>query len=164
VIDCEGGYFAGDASGGAFFDKQGKKIKDIADDGSGKKLEALHLSNFLAAVRTRKSSELACEALEGHRSAACCHMANISHRLGKQARPEAIRATIQASGELSDAFDRCREYLRENGVDLGATPATLGPWVTFDAKQEQFVGNFAKQANALSKRDYRKPYVVPKLA
>ena len=61
VIDCKGGYFAGDAAGGAFFDKQGKKIKDIPDDGSAKKLEASHLSNFLAAVRNRKSSELACE-------------------------------------------------------------------------------------------------------
>jgi hypothetical protein len=29
VIDCEGGYFAGDATGGAIFDTQGKKIKDI---------------------------------------------------------------------------------------------------------------------------------------
>src|SRR6185503_1507693 len=164
VIDCEGGYFAGDASGGALFEKQGKKIKDIPDDGSGKKLEALHLSNFLAAVRNRKSSELACEALEGHRSAACCHMANISHRLGKQASVEKIRAAIKANGELADAFNRCGEYLRENGVDLGVTPATLGPWVTYDAKQEKFVGDFAKQANALSKREYRKPYVVPKLA
>src|SRR5690348_18382668 len=25
VIDCEGGYFAGDGSGGALFDRQGKK-------------------------------------------------------------------------------------------------------------------------------------------
>ncbi len=45
VIDCEGGYFAGDASGGAVFDHQGKKIKDILDDGSSKKLETSHLSN-----------------------------------------------------------------------------------------------------------------------
>ena len=29
VIDCEGGYFAGDASGGAFFDRQGKKVQDL---------------------------------------------------------------------------------------------------------------------------------------
>jgi predicted dehydrogenase len=164
VIDCEGGYFAGEASGGAFFDKQGKKIKDITDDGSGKNLEALHLSNFLAAVRSRKSGELACEALEGHRSAACCHLPNISHRLGKQASPGEIRATITANGELSDAFDRCREYLRENGVDLGATPPTLGPWVSFDAKQERFVGNFAEPANSLSRRSYREPYVVPTVA
>jgi inhibitor of KinA sporulation pathway (predicted exonuclease) len=89
---------------------------------------------------------------------------NISHRLGKQASVEETRAAIKANGELSDAFERFREYLRENGVDLGATPATLGPWVTYDLKQEQFVGDFAKRANALSKRDYRKPFVVPKLA
>ena len=83
MIDCEGGYFAGDASGGAFFDKQGKKIKDIPDDGSSKALETAHLSNFVAAVRSRKASDLAAEALQGHLSAACCHMANVSHRLGK---------------------------------------------------------------------------------
>jgi len=164
VIDCEGGYFAGDASGGALFDKQGKKIKDIPDDGESKRLEVSHLSNFLAAVRSRKASDLAAEALQGHLSAACCHMANISHRLGKQLRPEAIRPAIQANRKLSDAFDRCREYLRENGVDLDMTPATLGPWVTFDPKRERFVRDFAGPANKLSQRDYRKPFVVPKIA
>ena len=136
----------------------------MPDDGSYKTLETTHLANFVAAVRSRKAGDLAAEALQGHCSTACCHMANVSHRIGKQSPPEAIRATIQASRELSDAFDRCREYLRENGVDLGATPATLGPWVTFDPKQERFVGNFAAAANKLSRRQYRKPFVVPKLA
>jgi hypothetical protein len=91
-------------------------------------------------------------------------MANVGYRLGKQARPEDIRETIQANRELSDAFERCREYLRENGVDLGATPAVLGPWVSFDSRQERFVKGFADQANALSKREYRQPFVVPKIA
>jgi len=88
-------------------------------------------------------------ALQGHLSAACCHMANISYRLGKQSAPEAIGETIRGNRELSDAFDRCGEYLRENGVDLESTPATLGPWVTFDPKQERFVQDFAAPANAL---------------
>jgi hypothetical protein len=91
-------------------------------------------------------------------------MANISYRLGKQSPPEAIRATTQGNRELSDAFDRCNEYLLRNGVDLGATPATLGPWVTFDPKQERFVQDFAGDANKLLKRDYRAPFVVPKIA
>lgn len=164
VIDCEGGYFAGDASGGAFFDNQGKKIKDIPDDGGSKKLEVLHLSNFVAAVRSRKADDLAAEALQGHLSAACCHLANISYRLGKETLPGTIRETIRANHELSDAFERCREYLRENGVDLGATPAILGPMVTFDAQQELFVGDFARQANALARREYRRPFVLPKVA
>ena len=164
IIDCEGGYFAGGSSGGALFDHRGKKIKDIRDDGEVGLLDATHLSNFLAAVRDRKAGDLAAEAVEGHLSAAGCHMANISHRLGKQLSPEAIRETIGSSRELADAFDRCREYLRENGVDLDVTPATLGPWVTFDPDKEQFVQDFADAANKLSRREYRKPFVVPELA
>jgi predicted dehydrogenase len=164
VIDCEGGYFAGDASGGAVFDNQGKKIKDIPDDGSAGRLEASHLANFVAAVRSRKAGDLAAEALQGHLSAACCHVANISYRLGKQSAPEAIREKVQANRELLDAFERCREYLRENGVDLSATPAVLGPWVTYDPKRERFVNDFADQANELSQRHYRAPFVVPKVA
>jgi predicted dehydrogenase len=164
VIDCEGGYFAGDASGAAVFDKQGGKINDIPDDGGFKNLEVSHLSNFVAAIRSRKTSDLVAEALLGHLSAACCHMANISYRLGKHSPSETIQETIRENRELSDAFERCREYLRENGIDLGTTPAVLGPWVTFDAKQERFVQDFADEANELSRREYREPFVVPKLA
>jgi len=160
VIDCEGGYFAGDGTGGAIFDKQGKKIKDIRAEGNAEGLETKHLANFVAAVRSREVNDLAADALVGHVSAACCHMANISHRLGKQSPPEAIRATIEGNRELTDAFERCREYLRENNVDLGATPAALGPWVTFDSKEQRFVNDFAAEANELSRRQYREPFVV----
>ncbi|MFO0889494.1 MAG: Gfo/Idh/MocA family oxidoreductase [Isosphaeraceae bacterium] len=164
LIDCEGGSFAGDSTGGAFFDRQGKKIQDLGKGDSPDALERAHLSAFLAAVRSRKAGDLAAEAIEGHRSTACCHMANLSHRIGKQASPEAIRTAISGSVEMADAFDRCREYLRENGVDLDATPATLGPWVTLDPKQGRFVGDFADAANELSRRTYRSPYVVPEVA
>jgi predicted dehydrogenase len=163
MIDCEGGYFAGDASRGAIFDRQGKKVRDLGEGDSPKTLELAHLSAFLAGVRSRKASDLAAEALEGHRSTACCHMANVSHRLGKQTSPEAIRAAITGNADMADAFERCREYLRGNGVDLDAAAATLGPWVTLDAKQGRFVGDFADAANALSRREYRKPFVVPDL-
>jgi predicted dehydrogenase len=163
VIDCEGGYFAGDATGGAVFDKEGKKIKDIVDDGSSKRLETTHLANFVAAVRSRKATDLAAEALEGHISTACCHMANISHRLGKASPPQAIRSRIEGKRELTDAFERCREYLRENGVDLGATQATLGPWVTFDSKEGRFIQDFAAEATRLSRREYREPFVLPEV-
>jgi hypothetical protein len=164
LIDCEGGYFAGDASGGALFDRQGKKIRDLGKGDTPKDLEIAHLSAFLAGVRSRKSSDLAAEAIEGHRSTACCHLANVSHRLGKTSSPEAIRASLTGNAEMADAFDRCREYLRENGVDLDATQATLGPWVTLDAKKGRFVGDFAEAAEGLSRRrEYRKPFVVPDL-
>jgi len=88
-------------------------------------------------------------------------MANVSYRLGKRTDPEAILASIHGNGELSDAFQRCREHLRGNGIDLTATPAVLGPWVSWDCDQERFVGPFSQQAVALSKREYRAPFVVP---
>lgn len=163
VVDCEGGYFAGDGSGGALFDKQDKKIKDVRGDRGPRALETDHLSNFIAAVRSRRTSDLAAEAVEGYRSVACCHMANTSHRLGALTPPEAIRSAINGNRELADAFDRCREYLQRNGVDLGATPAALGPWLTFDPDQERFVGEFADAANKLSRREYRGPFVVPEI-
>src|SRR5258707_14878681 len=115
-------------------------------------LELAPLSASLAGVRSRKASDLAAEALEGHRSTACCHMANVSPRLGKQSSPEAIRAAITGNAEMAAAFERCRAYLRENGVALDATSAPLGPWVSLDAKQGRFVGDFADAANELSRR------------
>jgi len=163
IIECEGGWLAGDASRVEVFDSSGKKIKEFRDDQGNADLETAHLANFVAAVKSRKAAALNAEAAEGHFSAACCHMANVSHRLGKRAAPEAIRDVIRSQPEMAEAFERCQEHLRANGVDLRADQAVVGPWVTFDHVQGRFVGPFAEAANALSRRDYRKPFVVPTL-
>jgi len=68
------------------------------------------------------------------------------------------------NGQLTDAFQRRREHLRENGVDLRNTRGVLGPWVSLDPKTERFVGEFAEGANALATRTYRQPFAVPPLA
>lgn len=164
VIDCEGATFAGESTGGTLFDKRGKKIKDFTNERGGARLEVIHLENFIDAIRSRKADELACEAWQGHCSAAACHLANVSHRLGQEASPDAIRERVKGKAEFSDSFERCRAYLAENGVNLAATPAVLGPWVTYDAKQGRFVGEFADGANALSHRQYRAPFVMPEIA
>ena len=43
---------------------------------------ALHFENFRKAAISRRVSELNCDVLEGHLSAALCHLANISYRTG----------------------------------------------------------------------------------
>ncbi len=43
---------------------------------------ALHFENFRKAVISRRVSDLNCDVLEGHLSAALCHLANISYRTG----------------------------------------------------------------------------------
>jgi len=164
VVECEGGYLVGDSSGAAAFDGEDRQIREFPADGKPREMEVSHLANFVEAVRSRKADNLAAEAWEGHASAAGSHMANVSHRLGRQAPPEAIRETIRGNRDLSDAFERCREYLRQNGVDLDGTKAVVGPWVTFDSRRERFVGEFADRANELSRREYREPFVVPEIA
>ena len=41
-----------------------------------------HADNFLKAVKSRKHTDLNCDIEVGHISAALCHMANISYRVG----------------------------------------------------------------------------------
>ena len=96
VIDCENGYLAGDASGLTLFDRQGAKIKDLHPSPAAD-LEVAHMTSFLSAVRSCKRAELTAAALEGHLSAACCHLANISYRLGQQARPEAVQERVHGT-------------------------------------------------------------------
>ncbi|MBM3735077.1 MAG: Gfo/Idh/MocA family oxidoreductase [Acidobacteria bacterium] len=45
---------------------------------------APHMANFLAAVRSRKHTDLNCDVEEGHLSAALCHLANISYRVNRR--------------------------------------------------------------------------------
>ena len=164
VIQCEGGYYAGDSAGGAIFDRKGQKIKDLPEGRFPEFADAPHLGNFLSAVRSRRAADLHAEVLEGHLSTGCCHIANISYRLGKHLPPGAILESIRGNAELADAFERCRDYLRANNIDLAATQAVLGPWVTLDGARERFVGEFADGANALCRRAYRQPFVVPEVS
>ena len=173
VVTCEGGYTAGDFTGSAAYDKEGKKIKDFLPEGASKgaaaqesfnSLDLRHATNFIEAVRSRSRAGQKAEAQVGHVSTGCSHLANASYRLGKQSPPEAILETVRDKGDLADAFERCRDYLGESGIDLQTVPATLGPWVSFDAASERFTGPFAEEANQLSRRVYREGFVVPEVA
>jgi predicted dehydrogenase len=163
VIDCEGGYCVAEAAAATVFDHLGKKIREFRSEQSGSEMLRAHLANFLSAVQSRDSASLNAEAAQGHLSAICFHGANISHRLGTLADPGEILATIGENRLATDAFERCSEHLKKNGVDLQKTSATLGPSLQLDVEQEEFVGGLAKESNALSRRTYREPFVVPEL-
>ncbi len=155
VIHCEGGYF----DGGWAYDNDGKKIRQFKRDGGGS-----HQRNFIDAVRSRKQSDLNAPIIEGHLSSALCHTGNISHRLGRQASQDEIRDAIRSEPEALETFDRFKEHLAANGVDISKTQATLGPWLKMDPRKERFTGPspLTRRANRLLTRDYRKPFVVPK--
>ena len=155
VIHCEGGHvLVPNYDSAIAYDKNGKEVKswDGADD---------HFENFIKAVRSKKREDLNAEVLEGHISAALCHTGNISHQIGSKKSVEEIKQAIGADVGAGETFDRMVTHLQANGVDLAATPLTLGPVLNFDPKTEKAVGNDA--AAKLLTREYRAPFVVPEI-
>ena len=152
IVECENGSVViGSYEAGVAYDKDGKEIKRFKGGGD-------HYANFLKAVQSRKITDLNADILEGHLSSALCHTGNISYRLGKQMPTKDILAHIKSDKVASESFGRMMEHLKINEVDLDKTPATVGPVLTMDPKTERFKGN--DKANAMLKRDYRKPYII----
>jgi predicted dehydrogenase len=153
VVECEGGHVSVPSySSATAYDKDGKELKKWSGATN-------HMANFYQAMRSRKRSDLHAEILEGHLSSALCHTGNISYRLGHGQNPEAIREAIKSEPGGEETFQRMLEHLQANEVDVMKDKITLGPVLSFNPKTERFVGNSA--ADALLKRDYRSPFVVP---
>ncbi len=158
VIDCEGGYIVVPGYFNAIaYDKAGKVVKEFkGKDG--------HMQNFMDVVRSRKLADRRGPIEEGHVSSALCHLGNISHQLGKTATPDSVREKIKSDRFLAEAYGRMEQHLGANKVDLKKTPPTLGILLTVDGNKESFTGVDAAAANAMLKRNYRAPFVVPQLA
>jgi predicted dehydrogenase len=153
IIHCEGGHvLVPDYNSATAFDKDGKEIKKWSGSED-------HFANFISAVRSRKSDDLHADILQGHLSSALCHTGNISYRLGQKKSQEEITAALKADHDLTEAFGRMSDHLRENGVDFAKDHATLGMALNMDPKAERFKDN--DKANAMLRREYRAPFVVP---
>lgn len=153
VIDCEGGDLVIPSYTLAIaHDRDGKELKKF--DGGGD-----HFENFITAVRSRKHTDLHADILDGHLSAALCHTANISYRLGKKLSPDKIKRALRDNADMAEAFGRMEAHLGANQVDLQKTPATMGAVLKLDVRAERFTNS--REGNKLLTRDYRKPFVVP---
>jgi predicted dehydrogenase len=115
--------------------------------------------NFIDAIRSRKAEDLDAHALEGHYSAALCHMANISYRLGTDVPYDKAAASFADNKKASELLEKVRDHLKDNAVTLDDTTYRVGRLLKVDVANEAFVGD--DEANKLLTRVYRAPYTIP---
>jgi predicted dehydrogenase len=161
VFHLEAGIIHGDG-GGTFLPKGSDKPAPLPKPD----VEVLrgpggdHFGNFLAAVRSRKVSDLNADIQEGHYSAALCHLANISYRLGQDV---SFNRPTRAFGDNKEAYEtlaRLEDHLGQgNGLKLTEEKYRLGRKLVVDATSESVADD--ADARRLLTRNYRKPFVVP---
>ncbi len=150
----------GTITNSAFFPRNSDKPANLPGlDPLGVRDES-HFANFLAAVRDRTPDTLAASILEGHRSSALCHLANISYQLG---RPVASggQTPTQIAPLYREAIEQMYTHLAEVGATILNTNGRVGPRLDFDPETERFHGDHADKANALLSRESRAPFAPP---
>jgi len=100
------GYLSVDSTGyQVFLGEKHERVKDVkAKEGIWDTQP--HFDNFIAAVRTRKASDLNADIEEGHQSAALCHLANISFLLGRKLKVDPAKENFGADGEANAMLTR----------------------------------------------------------
>ena len=133
----------------AFFDVDGKQQQEWKGGGD-------HFANFIEAVAANDPQRLAAPIVDGHRSSAFCHYGIVSHRLGAMQSPDGVAVATKDLPPLAEAWQRMRDHLLANGVDLSATPVTVGRALAIDKASGDFGGD--AEASALCHRVCREPY------
>ncbi len=150
---------AGDIVNGEFYPKGSEEKAPLPDVEVKLGPGGDRLKNFLAAVRSRNRADLNAEILEGHYSAALCHLCNMSIRLGSKVPFRPRDAFFETDSDAADVLDRTEKHLAANGLDIEKSGFTLGRKLVVDAKTESIVDD--PEANQLLTRHYRKGFEVP---
>jgi hypothetical protein len=120
-----------------------------------------HFANFIAAVRSRKQEDLNADILEGHLSAALCHLANVSYRRGELVPFNGQTKAFGDDKEANEALERMQEHLKDNRVALDGQQYRLGRKLIVNAQAERIEDD--PEANRLLTRTYRKPFTTSEL-
>jgi predicted dehydrogenase len=153
IFHCEGGTIIGKQ----FFPKG--KQEGVPIPASSRGPWSSHFGNFVAAVRSRQTSDLNADILEGHRTSALCHLANISYRLGESLPFDPRTKAFGDNREAYETLARMEQHLEANQLPVADLKCHVGRKLAVDVDGETIVGD--DEARALLSRAYRTPFVVP---
>ena len=162
IVHCEGGYVQISESGTCgIYDNNNKKITQFQDGGLGS-----HPANFVAAMRSRKQTDIHGRIENCHASTSLCHLANISYLVGAEKSDAELVDAIKSSPDLMEVHGRVVEHLIANGVKIDTDKIVSGPLLEIDNAAERFVGSnqtVVDKANSsiLMKRVGRKGFTIP---
>ena len=143
--------FSSNYGNAAAFDKDGNAVENFSGGGN-------HFADFIAAVKSRKQSELAAPVHEGHLSSSLCHLGNVSYRLGEKRRFGDGAKAWERNAAGSEALERLRVHLAKNEVSIETLELTVGRPLGFDARRLKFKRD--RTADDLLTREYRKGFEI----
>ncbi len=151
VVHGTEGYLVSIIKSTTAYDPKGEVLREFKGEGSP-------YQNFYEAIKARKREIQHNEVLEGHLSSGLCHLGNVSYRAGEERPLEGKDDPFENCEAANESFRRFRAHVKENGVDLARTPFRMGRWLEVDPAAETVKD---PAAQALLRREYRKPFVVP---
>ena len=120
--------------------------------------------NFIDCVKNNTPDKVNAPILEGHYSAAVCHLGNASYRMGELTTLAKCREAVGDNAIMQTVIDETLSNVKNvlgDGIDLAKdVPWTLGKKLSINNDTEVFDGD--EKATALLTRPERDPFIVPK--
>jgi predicted dehydrogenase len=156
VVHCEGGQLRGGMGGMYAVGEDGKRsIQKFPGDGG-----AGHPANFIDAVRSRRSGDIASKIVLAERAAAIAHLANISYQIGKPSTLAELENTIGENATVRSILGDHTRQLADWGIKEPTYTAGL-PIRIDPATSKVLTENINP---ALVRRICRPEFAVPELA
>ncbi len=149
----------GVVAGGKFYPKGKAEPQKVASAKVERSSRGGNFGEFIQRMRDRQIDNFLWNLETAHYSAGLCHLGNISYRLGKEVAFGSNAKPFGDNAAANETFERMRDHLKDNSLDLTATPYRLGRHLRFDGAKERFVDD--PEADRLLTRPPRPPFDVP---
>ncbi len=124
-----------------------------------------HWGSFIAACRAGDPSMANGNVYDAHNGCVLGHLMNNSYRLGKEVPFNEKAGNFGDNADAHEHFMKLHEVMSNGvGIPKDGNYYTVGPWLEFDPKTEQMVGDHAAEASVLLKDNNREGFKIPTLA